>query len=67
MPETTTVRTMDDSFNKLLEADTNSAFISDALKVNAPLPPGPTLVPVARYTSRKYHDLEVERLWKKCW
>ncbi|MFT7246197.1 MAG: phenylpropionate dioxygenase-like ring-hydroxylating dioxygenase large terminal subunit, partial [Candidatus Azotimanducaceae bacterium] len=63
----TTVRTMDESYHKLLEADTNAAFISDAFKVNAPLPPGPTLVPVARYIERKYHELEKERLWSKTW
>jgi phenylpropionate dioxygenase-like ring-hydroxylating dioxygenase large terminal subunit len=28
---------------------------------------GPVEVPVARYIDRKYHDLEVERLWKKVW
>ena len=67
MPDSTGVRTMDASFHALLEADTNATFISDALRVDAPLPPGPSLVPVERYTSRKYHDLEVERLWKKCW
>ena len=29
--------------------------------------PGPTLVPVKRYTSRVYHELEREQLWKKSW
>ena len=58
---------MDASFHALLEADTNASFISDALRVDAPLPPGPSLIPIERYTSRKYHDLEVERLWGKCW
>jgi hypothetical protein len=28
---------------------------------------GPVEVPVDRYIDRKYHDLEVERLWKKVW
>ncbi|MFT4796994.1 MAG: phenylpropionate dioxygenase-like ring-hydroxylating dioxygenase large terminal subunit [Candidatus Azotimanducaceae bacterium] len=61
------VRTMDESYHKLLDIDTNAAFISDALKINSPLPPGPTLVPVARYIERKYHELEKERLWSKTW
>jgi nitrite reductase/ring-hydroxylating ferredoxin subunit len=33
----------------------------------APYPGGPRKVPVARYFERKYHDLEVEHLWKKTW
>lgn len=61
------VRTMDDAFGKLLEADTNPEGISDALRRNAPLPPGPSLVPVARYIDRKYHELEKERLWSRAW
>ena len=61
------VRTMDGAFEALLEADTNPEHISDALRRNAPMPPGPTLVPVARYTDRRYHELEKEKLWKKSW
>ena len=61
------VRTMDAAFQKLLDADAHPDQISDALKRNAPMPPGPTLVPVARYISRAYHELEKEQLWKKSW
>ena len=63
----TQVRTMDDAFEKLLVEDTNADYISDALRRNSPMPPGPTLVPVARYIDRKYHELEKEHLWKKVW
>jgi nitrite reductase/ring-hydroxylating ferredoxin subunit len=61
------VRTMDDAFEALLEADSNRQKISPALRSNAPLEPGPALVPVARYTSRAYHELEKERLWTRAW
>ena len=61
------VRTMDAAFDALLEADTNKEHISDALRRNAPMEPGPTLVHVARYTDRRYHELEIEKLWKKSW
>jgi phenylpropionate dioxygenase-like ring-hydroxylating dioxygenase large terminal subunit len=61
------VRTMDDAFARLLAADTHPEKISDALKRNQPLPPGPSLVPVARYIDRKYHELEKERLWSRVW
>jgi phenylpropionate dioxygenase-like ring-hydroxylating dioxygenase large terminal subunit len=29
--------------------------------------PGDVLVPPERYTSRAYHDLEVERVWRRVW
>ncbi len=65
--QTDGVRTMDDAFTEMLEADTNAHNITDALRRNAPLPPGPTLVPIARYTDRRYHELEKERLWSRAW
>lgn len=61
------VRTMDDAFSAMLDADTNAAHINPTLRRNSPLPPGPSLVPVARYTDRAYHELEKEKLWKKSW
>ncbi|MBL6689478.1 MAG: Rieske 2Fe-2S domain-containing protein [Pseudomonadales bacterium] len=61
------VRTMDEAFKRLLDEDTRKENISDALRRNNPMPPGPTLVPVARYTDRRYHELEKEKLWKKSW
>ncbi|MCB2074553.1 MAG: aromatic ring-hydroxylating dioxygenase subunit alpha [Novosphingobium sp.] len=36
-------------------------------KKSAPLPGGPVKTSVARYIDRKYHDLEVEHIWKKVW
>ncbi len=61
------VRTMDEAFHTLLEADTHPEGISQALRRDAPLPPGPTLVPVERYTSRSYHELEKQHLWSRVW
>ncbi|MBV9994532.1 MAG: aromatic ring-hydroxylating dioxygenase subunit alpha [Caulobacteraceae bacterium] len=38
------------------------------LKVEKPpYRPGVMRVPVDRYFRQEYHDLEVERIWKKCW
>jgi nitrite reductase/ring-hydroxylating ferredoxin subunit len=62
-----TVRTMDAAYRQLLEADTHAAHISDALRRDAPLPPGPSLVPVARYVSRDAHEMEKQQLWSRCW
>ncbi len=67
MNDTSNVRTMDEAFAKMLDADTNPHRITDALRRNSPLPPGPSLVPVARYINRKYHELEKERLWNRVW
>ena len=61
------VRTMDAAFADMLAADTRSELISDSLRRNAPLPPGPSLVPVARYIERKYHELEKKKLWNRVW
>ena len=51
----------------MLEQDANPEFITDALRRNAPLPPGPSLVPVQRYIDRAYHDLEKQKLWSRVW
>ncbi len=61
------VRTMDDAFTAMLEADSNAANITDAMRRNQPMPPGPSLVPVARYIDRRYHELEKEKLWRRVW
>ena len=65
--QATDVRTMDEAFKQLLEADTYPENVSDALRRNNPMLPGPTLVPVARYIDHHYHELEKEKLWKKVW
>ncbi len=61
------VRTMDEAFAEMLAADTNAHNVSDALRRNSPMPPGPSLVPVERYIDRKYHELEKEKLWGRSW
>ncbi len=61
------VKTMDDAFEAILKADTNADNIIPAFRRNAPLQPGPALVPVKRYTSRAYHEREKERLWSRVW
>ena len=61
------VRTMDDAFRKLLEEDSKPDRISEALRRDAPLEPGPTLVPISRYTTRESHELEKQHLWSRVW
>jgi phenylpropionate dioxygenase-like ring-hydroxylating dioxygenase large terminal subunit len=52
-------------YAELLDADSHP--VPDILRADSPMAPGPTLVPVERYFSREFHDLEVEKLWKRVW
>ena len=63
----TGVRTMDESFAKLLDRDTNSAHVTQAMRTDSPIEPGPALVQTARYISREFHELEKEHLWSRVW
>jgi len=47
--------------------DQDSHPVRDILRVDSPMPPGPTKVPVERYFSKAFHDLEVEKVWKRVW
>ena len=58
---------MDESFKKLLDSDTNANNVTAAMRRDAPIKSGPSLVPTARYISREYHELEKQRLWPKVW
>ena len=55
------------SFMELLEGDQYPERIPDTLRMENSLPGGVRKTPTERYTSKKWHDLEVERLWKKIW
>ena len=37
------------------------------LTLENPLLEGPTSVPITRYNSQAYHDLEMRKLWPKVW
>jgi nitrite reductase/ring-hydroxylating ferredoxin subunit len=47
--------------------DLDSHPVRDILRAESPMEPGPTRVPVERYFERSFHDLEVEKIWKKVW
>ena len=47
------------SYEELLDEDSHP--VRDILRVDSPLEPGPTKVPVERYFSKEFHDLEVEK------
>ena len=47
--------------------DSDSHTVPDVYRWTNPLPGKALTVPVERYTSREFHDIEVERVWKKVW
>ena len=51
----------------LLDNDRKPELVPEVYRKSAPLAGGPQKVPVARYFEKKYHDLEVEHIWKKVW
>ncbi len=53
------------TYQEILDEDSHP--VRDILRVDAPMPPGPTKVPVERYFSKAFHDLEVEKVWKRVW
>ena len=61
------LRTIDDPFHALLEADTHASNITSAMHVDNPIEPGPALIDKNRYISREYHELEKKYLWSRVW
>jgi phenylpropionate dioxygenase-like ring-hydroxylating dioxygenase large terminal subunit len=53
------------TYQELLDADTHP--VPDVLRLDAPMYLGSEDIPKERYTTRAYHDLEVEHVWKKAW
>jgi phenylpropionate dioxygenase-like ring-hydroxylating dioxygenase large terminal subunit len=53
------------SYQALLDSDTRE--VPKVLRLEAPIAPGPQRVSAARYTSRAFHELEREKLWKRAW
>jgi phenylpropionate dioxygenase-like ring-hydroxylating dioxygenase large terminal subunit len=53
------------SYQELLDRD--SRAVPDVLRLTSPQFLGSDDIPVERYTSRAWHEAEVERLWKRVW
>jgi phenylpropionate dioxygenase-like ring-hydroxylating dioxygenase large terminal subunit len=64
-PPVSPLRSRGVDYQDLLDADTVDVPV--VLRTRNPIDPGPSFVPVERYTSRAFHELEVERLWKRVW
>ncbi len=53
------------SYDEVLDRDSHP--VRDILRVDNPLPPGPTIVDPKVYYSREVFEREKERLWKRVW
>jgi phenylpropionate dioxygenase-like ring-hydroxylating dioxygenase large terminal subunit len=53
------------SYSEVLDRDSHP--VRDILRVDNPLPPGPTIVDPKVYYSREVFEREKERLWKRVW
>ena len=53
------------SYQELL--DTDSRAVPHVLRLMSPQHLGSADIPIDRYTSRAWHELEVERLWSRVW
>ena len=47
--------------------DRKPDLVPEIYKTSSPYPGGPKRVNVARFFEPRFHDLEVEHIWKKCW
>lgn len=50
-----------------LNNDRRPDLVPDVLRLVSPMPGGPEKISKDRYIDRRFHDLEIEHLWKKTW
>jgi nitrite reductase/ring-hydroxylating ferredoxin subunit len=62
---TGTSRSAGIDYLELLDADSHP--VRDIMRADLPMEPGSTRVPAERYFTKEFHDLEVEKIWKKVW
>ena len=53
------------SYQALLDTDTRT--VPDVLRMESAREMPVIRVPIEHYTSQAFHDLEVEKMWKRCW
>ncbi len=53
------------SYQDLLDTDTRT--VPEVLRLQSARELPVIRVPIEHYTSRSFHDLEVEKVWKRCW
>jgi len=55
------------SKEELFARETYPELVPEIYRVDAPMPGGMRRLSVDRYIKREYHDLEVEKIWKRVW
>ena len=50
-----------------LDNDRKPELVPEVYRLESPMPGGPMRVDTDRFVDQRYHELEVERLWKKVW
>ena len=53
--------------DELFAEETRPELVPEIYRVDAPMPGGVRRLPVERYFKREYHELEVEKIWKRVW
>ena len=53
------------TYQQLLDTDTHE--VPDVLRWFSPISPSVADVPIERYTSAAFHEIEVEKVWKRVW
>jgi len=51
----------------LIDNDRKPDLVPDVYRLESPMPGGPLKVDTARFYEQRYHDLEVERIWRRTW
>jgi nitrite reductase/ring-hydroxylating ferredoxin subunit len=51
----------------ILNNDRRPDLVPDVYRLESPMPGGPVKIDTARYFEKRFHDLEVEKLWKRTW
>ncbi len=68
LPHLTSPLSADDQYQMYMDVlDRDSRTVPEVYRIKSPFPEVSMTVPASRYTSREFHDLEVEKVWKKVW
>jgi nitrite reductase/ring-hydroxylating ferredoxin subunit len=68
LPHLTSPLSADDQYRMYMDVlDRDSHTVPDVYRIKSPFPEASMTVPASRYTSREFHHLEVEKVWKKVW
>ena len=64
-PEWVDARSPGISYQQLLDTDTKE--VPEVLRLESPRYLGSEDVDIKRYTTREWHEQEIEHIWRKCW